>query len=182
MLVRLVPIGEAETKIISAISSELSGLYSIRVKLLPKIELSRSAFNLWRRQYDAERLLENLGKSGGMHIDHAIPCIGITEEDIYFDGLNFVFALEDVVEGVGIVSLHRLREEFYGLAPDFGKLVERAVKEILHVLGHLFGLEHCKNPSCIMAFSPSVSDIDKKELAFCKSCQFKLAAMGINFE
>lgn len=182
MLIRVIPVGRLDEKIYRAISSELSGIYNIRVRVLPPIELSQSEFNLWRKQYDAEKILEKLSKSEGRHIDRTIPCIGLTEEDIYYNGLNFVFALENPIEGVGIISLHRLREEFYGFAPNFSKLVERALKEILHVLGHLLGLEHCKNPACVMAFSPSVREIDKKELAFCKTCQFKLAAKGISFE
>lgn len=182
MLIRIVPVGNVSEKIIFAISSEIQGIYNLRVKVLPGIELTQNEYNLWRKQYDAEKILEKLGKSIGMHIDQTIPCIAITEEDIYYNGLNFVFALEEPLEGVGIVSTFRLREEFYGNAPNFSKLIDRVLKEILHVIGHLSGLDHCKNEECVMSFSPSVKQIDSKEVRFCENCILKLTAKGINIE
>lgn len=182
MLIRMIPVGKVSQNILKAIETEISGIYELRVKILPGIELTRNEYNIWRRQYDAEKIIERLWKCGGMHIDQTIPCIGITEEDIYYNGLNFVFALEEPLEGVGIVSTFRLREEFYGNPPNFSKLIDRTLKEILHVLGHLLGLDHCKNEKCVMTFSPSVSHIDSKEPRFCSSCEFKLAAKGINIE
>ena len=182
MLIRIIPVGKVSQNILKAIVTEISGIYELRAKILPAIELTQNEYNIWRRQYNAEKIIEKLKRSGGMHIDQSIPCIGITEEDIYYNGLNFVFALEEPLEGVGIVSTFRLREEFYGNAPDFSKLIERTLKEILHILGHLLGLEHCKNEKCVMSFSPSVSHIDLKEFRFCDSCELKLTAKGINIE
>jgi archaemetzincin len=123
-----------------------------------------------------------ISQTEGRHIDQTIPCIGITEADIYYNRHNFVFALEDPLEGVGIVSTARLREEFYDNPPNFSKLVDRTLKEILHVLGHLFGLSHCSKQSCVMTFAPSVADIDMKELRFCEECELKFVAKGINIE
>ncbi len=182
MLIRVIPVGKIEEKILKAIETEISGIYELRVKILPRIELTQDEFNLWRKQYDAEKIIERLGRGMGKHIDQAIPCIGIIEEDIYYNGLNFVFALEEPLEGVGIVSIFRLKEEFYGNAPDFSKLIDRTLKEILHVLGHILGLDHCNNEKCVMSFSPSVAHIDSKGMRFCDSCEFKLTAKGINIE
>ncbi|HIQ50170.1 MAG TPA: archemetzincin [Nanoarchaeota archaeon] len=182
MLIKIIPVGKVSQDILKTIVTKISGIYGLRAKILPAIELTKNEYNIWRRQYDAEKIMEKLKRSCGMGIDQSIPCIGITEEDIYYNGLNFVFAVEDPLEGVGIVSTFRLREEFYGNNSDFQKLIERTLKEILHVLGHLFGLEHCKNEKCIMYFSQSVSHIDFKELRFCDSCELKLTAKGINIE
>ncbi len=182
MLIRLIPVAMVEENVLNALLTELNGMYSLRARCLPSMEPPREAYNQWRRQWNAEKILEKLSSEEGRRIDQTIPSIAVTELDLYYNGLNFVFALEDPLEGVGIVSLHRLREEFYGKPANFGKLIDRAVKEILHVLGHLFGLEHCERGFCIMSFSPSVDDIDRKEFRFCEKCLVELSAKGIKIE
>jgi archaemetzincin len=41
-----------------------------------------------------------------------------------------------------VVSSHRLANEFYGLPKDARRFHERTAKEVVHELGHLFGLVH----------------------------------------
>jgi archaemetzincin len=79
-----------------------------------------------------------------------------------------------------IVSTSRLRPEFYDSKPNAGLLEERTVKEVIHEIGHYFGLDHCENSKCIMNFSPSVFDVDKKGKEFCDDCKIKLMTRGIN--
>jgi archaemetzincin len=52
-------------------------------------------------------------------------------------------------------------------------------KETLHELGHILGLEHCPNPRCVMSFSNSIYDVDRKEARFCEMCKKKLVSMGL---
>jgi archaemetzincin len=51
---------------------------------------------------------------------------------------------------------------------------DRAVKEIVHELGHTFGLGHCPNSKCVMHFSNSLADTDLKEAYFCNMCRPKI--------
>ncbi len=41
--------------------------------------------------------------------------LGIVDVDLYVPKLNFVFGETDVAYGVCVISLVRLRQEFYGL-------------------------------------------------------------------
>jgi archaemetzincin len=97
--------------------------------------------------------------------------LGVTEQDLFIPELNFVFGMADPDGGVAIISLTRLRPEFYGQAPNEDLLLERAVKEALHELGHTFGLQHCDNPDCVMHFSQTIKDTDKKRAWFCGGCR-----------
>ncbi|RMD53346.1 MAG: archemetzincin, partial [Nitrospirae bacterium] len=94
--------------------------------------------------------------------------------DLYADGLNFVFGEADILRGVAIISLTRLHQSFYGLPEDRGLFIERALKEAVHELGHLYGLRHCPDPHCVMHFSNSLLDTDKKSYKFCAICRRKL--------
>jgi len=71
---------------------------------------------------------------------------------------------------VAVVSLARLRQEFYGLEPNRDVFLERTYKEVLHEAGHTFGLVHCTERGCAMSLATNVRQIDLKQAAFCGSC------------
>jgi archaemetzincin len=124
------------------------------------------AYQPQRDQYLSSRLLSSLSKH---EADERV--VGLTEVDLYVPRLNYVFGEADPLSGRAIVSFCRLRQEYYGLPPDETLFLERAVKEIVHELGHTFGLEHCPNSRCVMYFSSSLADTDLKETGFCGRCQ-----------
>jgi archaemetzincin len=72
---------------------------------------------------------------------------------------------------VALVSLARLRQEFYALPADPQLLQGRAAKEALHELGHAVGLVHCSERLCVMSLATGVEQVDMKETAFCRTCR-----------
>jgi len=127
------------------------------------------AYNPERKQYFSSKLLASLKKT-----EREERVVGIADVDIYVPRLNFVFGEADIVSGTAIVSLCRLRQEYYGLAPDEALFLQRATKEIVHELGHTFGLRHCSDNKCVMHFSNSLADTDLKEAHFCTKCRPKI--------
>jgi archaemetzincin len=97
--------------------------------------------------------------------------LGVTGVDLTAPGLNFVFGLADPRGRVAVISLARLYPEFYGQPRDPRLFKARAVKESVHELGHLLGLDHCPDPACVMAFSNSLADTDRKGPGFCRRCR-----------
>ena len=97
--------------------------------------------------------------------------LGVTGVDLTAPGLNFVFGLADPRGRAALISLARLYPEFYGQPRDPRLFKERAVKEAVHELGHLLGLGHCPDPACVMSFSNSLTDTDKKGPGFCQQCR-----------
>lgn len=180
MLVRVIPVGRPPQSIVEAIANELAARTSVKTRLLPALSVPKDSWNQWRKQYNAESMLSTLNGSGAAtFIDKTIPSIFVTDVDIYYDGLNFVFGLEDPTLASCIVSLARLHQEFYDRSPSLGLLTERAVKEAVHETGHMLGIEHCKHQSCVMAFSPSIADVDSKKTDFCTNCQLKASIRGV---
>jgi archaemetzincin len=88
--------------------------------------------------------------------------------------LTFVFGQAQLGGRTGVVSLARLRQEFYGLPPDRAVFAGRAVKEALHETGHMFGLVHCAERGCAMSLATNVRQIDTKQAAFCAPCTARL--------
>lgn len=127
------------------------------------------AYDPDRKQYLSSKLLALLRKPEGNE-----RVVGIAEVDLYVPRLHYVFGEADPLSRTAIVSLCRLRQEYYGLEPDDAILSERAVKEIVHELGHTFGLVHCPGNRCVMHFSNSLADTDLKKAQFCGRCRPKI--------
>ncbi len=99
-----------------------------------------------------------------------IRLLGVTALDLFVPVLTFVFGEAQLDGRCGVVSLHRLREEHYGLPPNPGLLAERLAKEAVHELGHTYGLRHCDDWNCVMASTHSVERLDLKAVDFCAGC------------
>ena len=169
-------------KIISELSDEealLAIAKALRETYAKEVEIEISSnlvgeefFNPGRGQYDAWKIVQYYRKI--LH-DEAYTLL-VTDKDLYAAGLNFVFGL--AWRGVAVISSCRLRQEFYGYPPDRELFLERIVKEAVHEVGHLHGLTHCKDKSCVMAFSNSILDTDRKTHKLCKRCLRKLRLGG----
>jgi archaemetzincin len=102
--------------------------------------------------------------------------LAITDFDLYKISHQFVFGDASEEQRIAIVSLHRLRSDFYGEEPDENLLFQRTLKESVHDLGHALGLRHCFNPRCAMYFSNSIYDTDNKLSHFCEGCEKRIRA------
>lgn len=127
-----------------------------------------SAYDASRRQYRSDVLLGYLNLLAPEKVE---KIIAITELDLYTPGLNFVFGQAILNGRQAVVSVARLRPEFYGQPPDPQLLMARVQKEVVHELGHLYGLEHCQDRQCVMSFSNSIVEVDAKGMDFCPACQ-----------
>ena len=169
MKITLKPLGNITDEIIEKIKDRVGAIFHCPVEIGAGFSDLAQAYNPDRKQYFSSKLLASLGKSEG---DERV--VGIADVDLYVPRLNFVFGEADMVSGTAIVSLCRLMPEYYGMAPDEALFLERATKEIVHELGHTFGLGHCPNNKCVMHFSNSLADTDLKEAHFCSRCRPKI--------
>lgn len=180
MFLRIVPVSSVPQGILERVRSELEAM-SIKCRVMERLSIPEDSYNQWRRQYNAETILKNLSNESAVKfIDKSIPTLIITDVDLYYGGLNFVFGLEDPSTNCSIVSITRLRPEFYDERPNLLLLGERTTKEVMHEIGHYLGLSHCSNPECVMCFSPSVGDVDTKQKYFCENCKINLMTKGVS--
>jgi len=181
MFIRIVPLGILREKIAETLCSSLSNAFNAKCKLLNGIPVPQESFNQWRKQYDIGAILNKVGSDPSVtFIDKNLPTLLLTEEDLYYNGMNFIFGIEEQERGICILSLARLKPEFYGHKANSMMLNERAEKEAIHSIGHYFGLNHCRYTWCVMYPTASVDDIDRKQKHFCKTCELKLSMQGLN--
>ncbi|MCL4436740.1 MAG: archaemetzincin family Zn-dependent metalloprotease [Thaumarchaeota archaeon] len=130
-------------------------------------------FDSKRSQYNASILLQNIASQLESPLS-ADYFLGVADADLYVPELNYVFGLANPQVRAGVISLYRLKPEYFGGAPDTVLYIDRVVKEAIHELGHVFGLPHDRNPDCVMFFSNSIVDTDRKSSKFCSSCRASL--------
>lgn len=125
-------------------------------------------FDPARGQYESTGILRLLARE---HAGFRGRVLGLTEADLYVPMLSFLFGHAQLGGTVALVSLARLRQEFYGMRPDPELLLDRLLKEAAHELGHAFGMRHCGNAQCCMALSTAIEQVDAKDEDFCGGCR-----------
>ena len=167
----LVSCGLFEKKLTERVAADVSREFHYPVGL-KECSLDISHFyNPGRRQYDANKLLNAISQRAPTD---AVKVIGMARVDLYIPILTYIFGQAKLGGYTGVASLYRLRNEHYGLEPNYELLIERFSKVIIHELGHAFGLIHCSNPVCVMRSSTYVEDLDQKNKQFCYRCRAEL--------
>lgn len=165
------PDGAIEATVLDSVEQRLSAAFGLAVRRLSCVRPPQGAWDTRRGQYDASGLLRAV--AGCVEADPA-RVLGVTSRDIYLPGLTFVFGQAQLGGRAALLSLARLRQEFYGFPGDTLLLIQRACTEAVHELGHTFGLVHCRDPRCVMSLSTTLDEVDAKLGEFCGSCRLLL--------
>ena len=171
MQIAILRVGFAELNILNEVERGLSKafphlIFRVLEEVMP---IPFEAYDSRRKQFFSSRILariSNFSKKYG--VEHVL---GIADVDLFVPHLNFVFGEAEYSGRAAIISLFRLKPEFYSQNSNIKLLVERAVKEAVHEVGHTLGLGHCDNPTCVMFFSNSISDTDRKGIIPCEKCK-----------
>ncbi len=159
--------GGVEKRLLLACARNVGEVFGLGVRISSVPIPPRLGLNPRRGQYHAGTILSYLSQ---VSFPDLIRLVALVDFDLYEEGLNFVFGEAEMGGRNAVVSLYRLRH------PDERILFERTFKEVNHELGHTFGLGHCADPLCVMSFSNSVVDVDRKRREFCPTCRRALGA------
>jgi len=170
MSILIVKIGNIENDVVEKLKNDLKKIFNQPVEIGKQLPEPHYAYNKIRNQYLSTAILNNLTKN--KDFDAYERVLGIVDHDLYVPGLNFVFG-EATTKGA-VISLRRLRQEFYNLQENRNLFMRRVLTEAVHELGHTYGLPHCNNSKCVMYFSNSILDTDRKGTEFCTRCRLRI--------
>jgi archaemetzincin len=173
-LVHLLPVGDVNAAVLEGLRKAIPRHFQVACEILPAVLDPSLAYHAERQQHHSSEVLQHMQK----FVQPASwRVLGVASVDLYIPILKYVFGEAQLQGPCAVISLYRLRQEFYGLAPDQALLCQRVLKEAVHELGHTFGLRHCQDYRCAMASAHAVEWIDLREAAPCDTCrvQTKLA-------
>jgi archaemetzincin len=167
----IAPVKFSSVQLLNNLTEELTKRFSSNINII-NLPLEIDNFlSKERGQYFSTQIIAEALK----HTDEFNgKVILITDVDIYVPVLTFIFGEAQLNGKHSVVSVCRLHEEFYSGESNDHILLERTLKEILHELGHNYGLVHCLNWDCVMHSSPGIEEVDIKGNTFCRSCSLKV--------
>ena len=164
----VVAVGHVDEEAIEAAGRRAALAFGLAALRRPSLPAPAYAFDPARRQYESTAILRAVVEARD---PGAARILAVTEVDLCIPMLTFVFGQAQLDGPAALVSLARLRQEYYGLPADRALLVERAGREALHEMGHTFGLVHCPASPCAMSLSHNVRQIDARDGGFCPGCR-----------
>lgn len=172
--IEIVQVGEIRQAglLVAWLGPALAERFGARVGLGEPLELRDE----WRI-VDGEKFNSNLIVDALMARDEPLGehppdrwILALTEADLFAPGRHCVFGEAAQGGAWAVISLARLRAGLGSMDP--GALLRRRIlKEAVHELGHLSGLEHCDRAECVMFASYDVVDTDRKSARYCPACE-----------
>jgi len=162
----LTAIGRVDIEILEKLRNKLEIIFKKEVIIGRGMPEPIYALNEKRNQYLSTAIVRSMMKQ--KEYAQYEKVLGVVDYDLYVPELNFVFG--EAGRKAAVISLTRLRQGFYGLPEDKNLFHKRILTEAVHELGHTYGLIHCTNPRCVMFFSNSLVDTDRKGFEFCERC------------
>ena len=166
--ISIVPINAIDAGVLTRLSLCLEERFLATAVVRAALLVPKTALNSARGQLFFGSLVSRLASAYETRED---VVLAITDYDLYKTSHQFVFGSASETQRCAVVSLHRLRSEYYGDQADENALFQRLLKECVHEIGHALGLRHCYNARCAMYYSNSVFDTDNKHSHFCASCE-----------
>lgn len=167
----LAMVGPVEAALFADLAPVLDDALGLEVRTGPALSLPPGAWEPSRGQYNASHILKDVAAARPLD---AVKILALTEVDLFHPILTFLYGQAQLGGAAALVSLARLRQDFYGLPSNAALTRLRLRKEAMHELGHAFNLTHCRDAGCAMALSTALEQLDRKSAVYCASCRLAL--------
>ncbi len=166
-LLDLIPYGEIDPFALSVVAANLQAVVGLPTRILSARAHPEDAFIATRYQFDAVKVVGALSREK----DGARFKMGVIQRDLCVPILTYVYGESQLGGHAAVISFHRLHHI------DQQVFYERGAKIAIHEAGHLLGLEHCREPGCLMRFSKQLDQLDLLPMRFCPACEYEIARL-----
>jgi archaemetzincin len=175
-VIQLLPVGAIDHYLLKYLQEVIPTSLRVECEILPFNLDPTPSYHAERQQFHSSEILQRME---ALVRARDWRFLAICDVDLYIPILKYVFGEAQVGGPCALVSLFRLRQEFYGLNSDNTLLSQRLLKESIHELGHTLDLHHCQDYRCVMASSHAVEWIDLRESTLCADCQSLVESSGV---
>jgi len=165
-LVELVPLGVIHEMAAEVVAGSLQAILDLATDIVVPLPIPETAFMSARRQYDAVKIINHLAAIESIR---APICLGLTGSDMGTPILTYVYGESQLGGRVAVVSFYHLTTAGREMT------LMRLSKLSLHEVGHVLGIGHCWEHSCLMRSIRNIDQLDELEMRFCESCGYELA-------
>lgn len=158
---------DIEEEVLVQIEAALRESFPVEVIRLAPLGPPNSEFDAAREQFSAPMILKRVLASKPSSVDKVLA---VTSHDLFIPMLSFVYGQAQLNGVAAVVSLARLRQEFYTMPGNKTVLLARSRKEAVHETGHLHNLVHCSEAGCAMSLSTNLRQLDLKSDTLCPAC------------
>jgi archaemetzincin len=155
------PLGQARSRypeMLERMRVYCEAFFGVPAKILEPTPIYGDTLDEKRKQYDADLLIDRLSKRCP---SDALVYIGITDQDLFVHGLNFVFGVGDKRLRSGIYSLTRYETD------DLPLFTRRSLNLVAHEAGHILSISHCVEYVCVMQGANSLEEHDSHPMHLC---------------
>jgi archaemetzincin len=165
----IVPLDDGLMEHLEGIAESILAQFGLEVKTTENQGRPDYALHAVRKQYNSNLIIKRLLETCPQD---AVKILGVTSLDLFSPIFSYVFGEAQFRGKCAVVSSYRLRDNpDDGSAQSCAHLAHRLEKEVVHELGHTFGLHHCADPDCVMNYSVGVERADRKFGFFCRACR-----------
>lgn len=171
----IVPVGKMNAELLSLLIPKLETRFTTKVHLAldKRMPIPEDAYDYDAKKYVAMYILTELMK---VDVPEDAKILGVANVDIFVpqQDTDFIFGQHHFGKNgkAAIISTYRMDPFSYvdGKRDD-ELLIQRMMKEAVHELGGVFGLQNCDEPECAMYLPRNLKTLDRKTDSFCLYCQ-----------
>jgi predicted Zn-dependent protease len=169
----LVPLQDLPKDVVLAdVCVALEVAWRIHCEVLPSIAIpDADVFVVDRGQYDAERLVNELGRRAAATLRPGRYLVAVAGRDLFGPKTNYVFSWQTRggESGIGVISAYRFAaalDEFYEKG---AVLMRRVTIQAISTSGSMLGFPRPTNPECPTAFPIDFREFQQKRARLCGS-------------
>ena len=150
--------GKGYKEVLERMRLYAEAFFGVPAKVLDPIPMFEEALVAKRSQYDSTLIINLLADRVPKD---ALVYIGITDKDLFSEGLNFVFGEASLNWKCGVYSLVRYQTK------DDALFTRRSLNLLSHESGHILSLEHCVTYACVMQGANNLREDDGHPMHLC---------------
>ena len=171
----LLMLSDIDLRYSNVLCRNLEKTFNRNVKIINKIGSLEYAYDPARKQYKSPLLLSYLRRIRKGRGDKIITIVDV---DLYSPGYDFVYGEADINAGVATLSINRLITKEPSIPKNSNIYLERIIREATHEIGHLYGLGHCAEKTCVMRTCTCLPEVDAARGGLCVSCREQLKTVS----